>query len=303
MMKHKTMSLKRKQAITGYMFLAPIILGLVFIFIPSVMRAFQYTVNEISMGENGIELTPVGWKYYEQALLVDTSATYLLNSVKQVLVQVPIVLIFSFFIANILNQRFKGRTFYRAVFFLPVIATAGVVGLFEQHDTLIGMYTAGGKLDAGLTTEVIYGYESLKNMLQNSQLNQTLVNIVIGAIDGLYTVVTSSGVQMLIFLSGLQSIPESLYEAAHVEGANGWICFWKISLPMISPLILVNYVYSLVDSFLSHNNEAMEYIGVFLYTNVKYSYAITLSFIYLAIISVILLISFLLINRMVIYKD
>lgn len=303
MKKHKIMTLNKKQTLAGYIFLAPIVLGLLFIFIPALVRAFMYTVNDIFMGADGIELTWVGWKNYHAAIFVDTSSQYLLNSVRQVLIQVPVILIFSFFIANILNQRFKGRTFFRAVFFLPVIATAGVIGLFEQGNMLTNMYVTGGKLDVGLASDAMYGYESLKMMLQSAEINQTFASIILGAIDGLYAVVTSSGVQVLIFLSGLQSIPASLFEAAHVEGANGWISFWKISVPMISPLILVNYVYSIVDSFLSYNNEAMEYIRVFLYGNGQYSYGITLSFIYLAVIAFILVITFVLFNRLVVYKD
>ena len=302
-MKSKIMTLKKKQAMAGYLFLAPIIIGLIFIFIPSLYQAFIYSVNDIKMKQAGIELTYIGFKNYYQAIFVDTNTPYLLDSLKQVAIQVPVIIIFSFFIANVLNQKFKGRTLCRAIFFLPVIAAAGIIGMMEASDLVTTMYTTGGKLNSGMAAGNIYNYENLKLMLKESELNQTFVGIILGSIDGLYNVVTASGVQVLIFISGLQSISPSLYEAAQAEGANGWICFWKISFPMISPLIIVNYVYSLLDSFLSYNNTAMQYIRIYLYGNGQYSYAITLSFIYLGVIAAILLLSYLLLNRFVIYKD
>lgn len=155
----------------------------------------------------------------------------------------------------------------------------------------------------GTVSEGIYNYENLKTMLAESELNQTLVSVVLYAIDSLYSVVTSSGVQVLIFIAGLQSISPALYEAAKVEGANGWICFWKISFPMISPLIMVNVVYTMVDTFTQYDNVAMNYIRMYLYGNSQYSYATALSIVYIGVVAIVLGAAYLLLNRLIVYRD
>ena len=115
--------------------------------------------------------------------------------------------------------------------------------------------------------------------------------------------VTSTGVQFLIFIAGMQTISPSLYEAARVEGANGWICFWKISFPMISPLIMVNVVYTMVDTFTQYDNVAMNYIRMYLYGNSQYSYATALSIIYIGVVAIVLGAAYILLNRLIVYRD
>ena len=299
----KLMGLKRKQALAGYVFLAPILLGLIWLFIPAFIQAIQYSMSKITMGSNGIELEFVGFEHYNDILFVNTGAQYLVNSFRQAVVEIPVITIFSFFIANLLNQKFIGRNIARTIFFLPVIAAAGVIGQLNTGDLMETMFASGGKMDLGLASGAVYNYESLKLMLQESNINQTFVSIILGAVDGLYHIVTSSGVQILIFLAGLQSIPLSLYEAAQVEGSNGWVSFWKISFPMISPLIMVNVVYTMVDTFTSYDNVTMQYIRVFLYGNNNYAYATALSMIYILVIAIILLVVYFILNRFIVYRD
>ncbi len=303
MKKRRYMGLKQRQAYAGYLFLAPVIIGLGWLFIPAMIQAWQYSTSDIYLGPEGIELTSIGLKNYNDILFVNNSTPYLVNSIQAVAIQVPVIIIFSFFIANILNQKFIGRNLARAVFFLPVIMAAGVITQLESGNLINQSYTEGGRLDMGMVNESVYNYQNLKTMLTESELNQTLVSVVLYAIDSLYSVVTSSGVQVLIFIAGLQSISPSLYEAAKVEGANGWICFWKISFPMISPLIMVNVVYTMMDTFTQYNNPAMTYIRVFLYGNSQYSYATALSIIYIGVVAVILAIAYFLLNRFIVYRD
>lgn len=299
----RLMGLKRKQALAGYVFLAPIIIGLLWLFIPAFIQAIQYSLSNIKMGAGGIELEFVGFQHYNDILFVNTTSQYLVNSFRQAAVEIPIIIIFSFFIANLLNQRFIGRNIARTVFFLPVIAAAGVIGQLNAGDLMETMFASGGKMDLGLASGAVYNYESLKQLLMDSNINQSFVSIILGAVDSLYHIVTSSGVQVLIFLAGLQSISPSLYEAAQVEGSNGWVSFWKISFPMISPLIMVNVVYTMVDTFTSYDNITMQYIRIFLYGNNNYAYATALSIVYILVIAVILLIVYFILNRFIVYRD
>lgn len=299
----KLMGLKKKQAMAGYVFLAPVIIGLVWLFIPALIQAVQYSMSNIKMGQNGIQLEFIGLKHYNDILFVNTTAQYLVNSFRQAAVEIPVIIIFSFFIANLLNQKFIGKNIARTVFFLPVIAAAGVIGQLDAGDLMKTMYLAGGKLDLGLASGAVYNYESLKQMLLESNVNQTFVSIILGSVDGLYHIVTASGVQILIFLAGLQSISPSLYEAAQVEGSNGWVSFWKISFPLISPLIMVNVVYTMVDTFTSYDNVTMQYIRIFLYGNNNYAYATALSIVYILVIAVVLLIAYFILNRFIVYRD
>ena len=303
MRRRQFIGLKRRQAMAGYVFLAPIIIGLVWLFLPALLQAWQYSVSDIRMTAEGIELTPIGLEHYRDILFVNRSAPYLLDSLRTMAVQVPVIIIFSFFLSNVLNQQFFGRNTARAVFFLPVIMAAGVLTQLESGNRINELYTEGARLDTGMAAGAVYNYQNLKALLAESELNRTLVSVVLYAIDSLYSVVTSSGVQVLIFLAGLQSISPSLYEAAKVEGANGWICFWKISFPMISPLIMVNVVYTMMDSFTRYDNAAMAYIRVFLYGNSRYSYATALSILYIGVVAVVLGITYLLIDRMMVYRD
>ena len=130
-----------------------------------------------------------------------------------------------------------------------------------------------------------------------------LAKVVMAAVDGIYGIITSAGVQMLVFLSGLQSISPNMYEAAKVEGATGWEIFWKISFPMISPLILVNLMYTVIDLFLKSDNKAIAYINEALQSSSRYAEASALSWIYTAVILLFVGIALLLVKKFVVYQD
>ena len=134
---------------------------------------------------------------------------------------------------------------------------------------------AEGKLDVSASSN--FDYSTLRSVVSGALNNGTLSNIVLNAVDGIYSVITSSGVQFLVFLSGLQSISVNMYEAAKVEGATGWETFWKISFPMISPLILVNLLYTVIDLFLKKDNEAITLIDTALQTASQYAQASAMS--------------------------
>jgi len=297
--KMRGIGLNSKKAMAGYVFMIPLLIGLVFIFIPSFVQAIIYSFHNIRLTGGEPVLEWIGFHQYERLLFAHNTAPYILTSLQEAAVQVPIIVIFSLVISNLLNDRFKGRAFVRAIFFLPAIAAAGILAQLSSSDLLTDIYMEGSKLDAGMASANVYNYDSLKNLLMASDINQTFISIILGAVDGLYNVVTASGVQILIFLSGIQSISPSLYEAAKVEGGNGWVNFWKITFPMISPLIMVNTVYTMIDSFLSYNNQTMQMVRNHLYSGDQMSYAIALALLYIAVVAILLIAVYLVLSRFI----
>lgn len=296
------LSLERKKSLFGYIFVSPFILGLALIYIPSLVQSIQYSFAA-NAGRYKEDTIYVGWQNYHDALFVENGFLQTVySSTIALLPQIFIILIFAFFMANILNQNFRGRSVARVIFFIPVVLSTGIVTYFDNLSSLQDQYQQGTKLDVG---SEVGGFNSMEieAMLLSALGKSGLATIVSGAISGLYTVITSSGVQMLIFLSGLQSISINMYEAAKVEGATGWEVFWKISFPMISPLILVNLLYTVIDLFTGMDNETITFIAKY-YENVStYSIASAFSWMYTILLLLFVGVVYLLVNKLIVYQD
>ncbi len=296
------LSLERKKSLFGYVFVSPIILGLALIYIPSLVQSIQFSFTA-NAGRYGEDKVYVGWQNYHDALLVeDGFLKTVYSSTIALLPQIFIILIFAFFMANILNQNFRGRSIARVIFFIPVVLSTGIVTYFDNLASLQDTYQQGEKLNVGAGQSGL-NFGEIEAMLLSSLGSTGLAEIISGAIGSLYTVITSSGVQMLIFLSGLQSISINMYEAAKVEGATGWEVFWKISFPMISPLILVNLLYTVIDLFTSVDNQTITFIANY-YENVStYSIASAFSWLYTILLLIFVGVVYLLVNKLIVYQD
>lgn len=298
----KTLSLERKKSLFGYVFVAPLLVGLIAIYIPVLVQSFLYSFTS-NAGRYGEPNQYVGWENYKNALFVENDfLKTVYSSTVALLPQIVIILLFAFFMANILNQDFHGRSLARVIFFIPVVLSTGIVTYFDNLSSMTDIYQGGEKLDVGTSTS-IFNFQEMEGLLLSVLGSSGLTSVITGAIDSLYTVITSSGVQMLIFLSGLQSISVNMYEAAKVEGATGWEVFWKISFPMISPLILVNLIYTVIDLFTSMNNQTISFIAKY-YENVStYSLATAFSWMYTGVLLVFVGIVFLLVKKLIVYQD
>lgn len=298
----KSLSLERKKSLFGYVFVSPIILGLLVIYIPVLVQSCLYSFSA-NAGRYGEKAVYVGWQNYHDALFVETDFLQTVySSTIALLPQIFIILIFAFFMANILNQNFRGRSIARVIFFIPVVLSTGIVTYFDNLSTLSDTYMQGEKLNVGTSTSV-FDMKEIEAVMLSILGNNGLSEIIATAIDSLYTVITSSGVQMLIFLSGLQSISINMYEAAKVEGATGWEVFWKISFPMISPLILVNLLYTVIDLFTSVDNKTISFIATY-YENVStYSLASAFSWMYTILLLLFVGVVYLLVNKLIVYQD
>ena len=261
--KKKIASLDAKKARGGWFFVLPFVIGFVILYLPMLISSIQFSVSEITVDRQvGYTLSFVGFENYQEALFSDANfVRTLTESVKQLVFDVPAIVIFSLFMAIVLNQKMIGRAVFRAIFFIPVILTTGLIDQIDQSNAAMNYMSSGG-IDTGVSTgsgDLINAMD-ITNLLGNMAIGTELVEYVVAIVNDIYNIVNRSGVQMLIFLSGLQSISPSIYESCKMDGASGWETFWKITFPMISPMILVNAVFTFIDSFTSESNAVMRYI-------------------------------------------
>ena len=288
----------------GYIFTAPIIIGFLVMYIPVIIQSVIYSFSSITYTAGvGMSTQFIGWENYQAAVQAHDGkfVSTVITSTLGLLPSILVILIFPFFIANVLHQNFKGRPPARVIFSTPVIMSSGVISYFDSRDSLVDTYTSQSKLDVSASGG--FDYSTLRSVVSNALGSEDLSNIVLKAVDGIYSVITSSGVQFLVFLSGLQSISVNMYEAAKVEGATGWETFWKISFPMISPLILVNLLYTVIDLFLKKDNEAIALIDSALNSATMYAQASAMSWIYTLIILAFVGIAFFLVQKFIVYQD
>lgn len=264
--RRKIASLDRRKARAGWFFILPFLLGFALIYIPmlfdSIVMSFQ-SMESATDGSSGYTMLFIGMENYRNALLVDPDfVPTLVSGLKQLAFDIPAILIFSLFMAVMLNQKMAGRGFFRAIFFLPVILSTGIMESIAAADTLNAAMSAGIDDGSGTnTTTQIVSSMDFERLFSNMKVGTEIVDYVISAINNIYDIVNRSGVQMLIFLAALQSISPAIYESCKIDGATAWETFWKITFPMISPMILVNGIYTIIDSFTTESNQVMSYIS------------------------------------------
>ena len=275
MRKNKS-ALFEKRARYGYVFIAPLILGVCLIFIPNLIETFLYSVCEIDTANN-FALNLSGFGFYKEALRSDPKFIPLLaDNLKNLVINVPIIVIYSLFIATLLNQEFKGRVVARIIFFIPVLLATGVL---SDTDSTALLYTGAGQvIDTGVSSGS--GFADMTTLLSSLSFPKPLIDVVTGAVSNIYTITRSSGLQIFIFLAGLQEIPTSVYEAASIEGCSKWELFWKITFPMIAPQIAVNAIYTIAISA-TDNNALLAYSNTLAFGESNYSLATAMNIIYL----------------------
>ena len=263
--KRRIASLDRRKARSGWLFVLPFVIGFVLIYLPVIFDSIKYSFQRISVQAGGGLVTEfVGWQNYEEALINDPKfAQTLLVGIQELLFDIPAIIIFSLFMAVLLNQKMAGRAVFRAIFFIPVILSTGLMEsinaqniMAEYGEETDSISNSGQSATADLVSAIDIEY-----LFSNMKVGTEIVDYVVSAINNIYDIVNLSGVQMLIFLAGLQSISPAIYESCQIDGASSWETFWKITFPMISPMILVNAVYTIIDSFTTDSNTVMKFIA------------------------------------------
>ena len=261
----KSVSLDKKKARAGWIFVLPFIIGLVFVYFPIVFESLEQSLFYKVPGDATARVFNKFASYYEAFFNADTSgfAKALFTSVGEIILDIPMILLFSLFMAVLLNQKIGGRAVFRAIFFVPVILSTGIMESIDASAVLDTMSNAGGIDDGSGSSAAgeIVDAVDLKKFFNGISLTDGMLEYVTNAINDIFNIVNRSGVQMLIFLAGLQSISPAIYESVQIDGATAWETFWKITFPMISPMILVNAVYTVIDSFTAGSNQVMQFIS------------------------------------------
>ncbi len=287
-------SLDVQKSKMGWLFIAPFLVGFFLLYLPVIFESIEFSFSEISYQSKGFILKSKGFENYKYALKEDPNfVDTLLGSIKELLFNVPAIVIFSLFMAVLLNQKMRGRAIFRAIFFIPVIVSTGIVESIDMQNTLAdamqGVNSGGeeGGLEGGGGGAEIITKMDINSLLGGMRVGSGLVTYVVNLINNVYAIINKSGVQMLIFLSGLQSISPAIYESCYIDGASAWETFWKITFPMISPMILVNAVYTIIDSFTSESNAVMSYISG-IYKNGKYEISNAMAWMYFLVVVLLL---------------
>lgn len=265
--KKKIASLDRRKARAGWWFVLPFVIGFIIIYLPMVYESILFSFNELNFnaGGGGYTLKFVAFQNYSDALFVDTSFVQtLVSGLKQLAFDIPAIIIFSLFMAVMLNQKMAGRGVFRAIFFIPVILSTGIMESIASMDILNEYMEDSSGIDTGAGTNTasqLVSSMDLQRLFSSMKVGTEIVDYVTTAINNIYDIVNRAGVQMLIFLTSLQSISPAIYESCKIDGATAWETFWKVTFPMITPMILVNAVYTIIDSFTTESNAVMSYIS------------------------------------------
>ena len=265
--KKKPASLDRKKARAGWWFVLPFVAIFIAVYVPIIFDSIRFSFHELEIqATGGYDLIFIGWSNYQEALFEDAGyVTTLAAGIRQLVLDIPAIVIFSLFMAVMLNDKMPGRTLFRAIFFIPVILSTGIIDTIDQSNSMMTYMGSSEGISTGAegsqtTANEIISAMDIQKLFANMKVGQGLVDYVVGLVNDIYNIVNRSGVQMLIFLAGLQSINPAIYESCRIDGASSWETFWKITFPMISPMILVNTIYTVIDSFTSASNQVMSYI-------------------------------------------
>lgn len=273
---------RTRSTVTGTLFFLPWLIGFFAITAYPLVYSLVICFNQVQIKPGEIILEPVGWEYFRQAFAVDTEyPTKLLSSLASVLMGTPLVVVFSLVIALLLNRKFRGRTVYRIVFFLPVVIMSGPVMselMTESSAMSINMDIMGLR---SILMELDYGWARMLLTFLNSFVR----------------ILWFCGVQIIVFLAGLQKIDRNMYEAAAIDGATAWEAFWKITLPHLRPIILLNAIYTIIEMGTAADDATNgKIVGAIRDIARPYSYAAVLSWIYAFGLLLLILLAFLLLR-------
>jgi len=283
-------TLERRKSLYGYVFILPWIIGFLLFFITPVIKTIQFSFNTVVLNPTGYKLDWVGFKNYVDAFRTDANFPQkLASSLTSLATNVPVVLVFSFFAALLLKEKFRGNALAKMVFFLPVILASGFFLSVQSKYGDTSAQNINAAIEESKEMIQILDVSNIQGLLMRMGIPANIIGYIIAPVNAIFNVISTSGIQIFVFLAGLNSISPSLYEAAYIEGATGWETFWKVTFPMISPLILVNTLYSIIDNFTSINNATMEYIKSLMFSpNFRFGPASAMAWIYFLILAVIL---------------
>ena len=269
MQEKKKLTLLQKRMFKGYLFILPWLIGFIAFYVRSLIMTTQFAFSELTVNPGGgYSLSLVGLDNFIYAFRVHgTFKQILTTSVMNMLVDVPLITFFSLFMAMLLNKKFPGRFIVRAIFFLPIILNSGAISsALELSEAMMsgGISTMSEEISSGASNAgAVISIDYFIDLFMTLGIPVKLLDYVTAAVARINDIIAASGVQIIIFIAALQSIPGSLYEVAKIEGATGYETFWKITFPMVMPHIITNVVYTIVDSFTESDVVTLAYNTAF----------------------------------------
>ena len=263
------LSLSNKKAIVGMLFIMPFLIGFTVFIAYGIVTTIRMSFSDVIVAgaTSGVELVWNDFGNYIRAFAVHPTFPEVLGvSLLNILIDVPLIIFFSLFMALLINQKFRGRTVVRAIFFLPVIMGAPAIAnaLISARAMMVGgISPASPEVMASLGSNINVDVNYYLYMLADLAIPPAMIGYIVDAVHRINNIIIASGVQIVIFLAALQSIPPTIYEAAKIEGATPYETFWLITFPMVSPLILTNVVYTIIDSFASSPVVVLSYSTIF----------------------------------------
>ncbi len=288
----KDMKYEKKRSFWGVILLLPWLFGAIFFFLIPLVQTFYYSLHEMELlAGGGFKYTFIGLENFRVNLMVDPDFNQeIITALGNALKNVPIQIFVSLFIAILLNGEYPGRGFFRLVFFVPIILATGITTV-ELTDVTMEAEAAQSFVNT----------ETIMAIISSSGIPEQVINYITMFVNDIFEVVTTAGVQILIFLSGLQSISPSLYESAKIEGCTKFEEFCKITLPMVSPMILVAMIYSLAESFAGEDITATMQNTIF--TLGQYGLGASMNVIYFVVSLFVVLVATAIVSRGVFYYD
>ena len=293
----KSRSYEQKKRRIAYWFLLPWMIGTVFFFFRPMIESVMYSLGTFSITDEGYSVTVTGFSHYIEIFTGD--ADYIRNimdSFKNMLLTVPTIVMLSLFFAILLDRKFRGRTFFRALFFLPVL-----VGSSALLSMIGGDVVADNMMSAGSVSH-LFQSSFLQSVLRESGVAESVVSSLTALVDSVFSLLWKSGIQILIFLAGLSGIPDSLYEVASIEGATKWECFWKVTFPMLSSTLLIGLIYTIVDSFTDNADPVMAQIDT-LSKQMFIEGSQAMAWSYFGLVLIVIVAVYLIVDRHVFYNN
>ena len=293
--------LEKRKAISGYLFISPFIIGFLAFMVKPLFQSLYMSFSDVQLGAGEFQMIWKGLSNYNYAFRVDANFVRLLTEeLSRMAIYSVAIMVFSFFVALVLNQKFKGRALVRSVFFLPVILASGVMLKLDSDNALMAAVAQTVEVNAGGASSIT---NALQSILRTTGVGVRAFEILFEIIDNIYDVAISSGIQIIIFLSGLQTISVSMYEAADIEGCTKWESLWKITFPMVSSLFLVNWIYTVVDFCMRSDNEVIDKITTYMNVNLNYGLASAMAWTYFVLVMIIIGVSSIIISKGVYYYE
>ena len=303
-MKKRKVGLMGRRALYGYLFILPFIIGFIFFMVKPLGSSLKMALSDVTISTQGFSLEYNHFANFKKAFLIDSEFNRMLvEGIVQMFFRSIATVVFSFFVALLLNQKFKGRTLARSIFFLAVILSSGVLVGLENNNSLMAQLKDTIE-EAGSANSITQVLERI--LVPSAQglggISSKMFAKVFEIIDAIYDVAMASGIQIIIFLSGLQNISPSMYEAAQMEGCTAWESLCKITVPMVSPLLPVCWIYTIVDFFMKSDNQVMTKINDNV-LSLQYGFSSAMAWSYFIVCMVLIGITSLIISKVVYNYD